>query len=217
MLICFKHFFFNRINWVFLIVPTTYFSNNKFLLASWFVQKTILLLFTSILGKSIQGASVKSQDLEIKVNSNNLYPILYFLQKHTICQFKVLVDFTCYDAPDKTCRFCLVYNLLSSRYNTRIRVVSKLKSTLALLSIFSLYLGAGWMEREILDMFGVYFFLNKDLRRILTDYGLNGHPLRRDFPLTGYLEVYYDDNQNQISYKLVELAQGYRAFNFRLV
>jgi NADH-quinone oxidoreductase subunit C len=73
------------------------------------------------------------------------------------------------------------------------------------------------MEREILDMFGVYFFLNKDLRRILTDYGLNGHPLRRDFPLTGYLEVYYDDNQNQISYKLVELAQGYRAFNFRLV
>ena len=73
------------------------------------------------------------------------------------------------------------------------------------------------MEREVLDMFGVYFFLNSDLRRILTDYGFNGYPLRKDFPLTGYLEVYYDDNQKRISYKLVELAQEYRNFNFRLI
>jgi NADH:ubiquinone oxidoreductase subunit C len=112
-------------------------------MASWFVKKTTLLLLTGILGKSIQAVSVQSQDLEIKVNSNNIYPILYFLQKHTICQFKVLMDVACYDAPGKTFRFCLVYNLLSERYNTRIRVVSKLKSSLALLSIFSLYLGAG--------------------------------------------------------------------------
>jgi NADH-quinone oxidoreductase subunit C len=73
------------------------------------------------------------------------------------------------------------------------------------------------MEREVLDMFGIYFFLNRDLRRILTDYGFNGYPLRKDFPLTGYLEVYYDDNQKRISYKLVELAQEYRNFNFRLI
>lgn len=194
-----------------------YFNNNKFLIASWLVQKTTLMLFTRILGKSIQATNVRNHDLEIKVNSNNIYPVLYFLQKHTICQFDCLTDIICYDTPGKSLRFGIVYNLLSVRYNMRIRLVSKFKNIVALLSVSSLFLGAGWMEREVLDMFGVYFFLNRDLRRILTDYGFNGYPLRKDFPLTGYLEVYYDDNQKRISYKLVELAQEYRNFNFRLI
>jgi NADH:ubiquinone oxidoreductase subunit C len=194
-----------------------YFNNNKFLIASWLVQKTTLMFFIRILGKSIQATNVRNHDLEIKVNSNNIYPVLYFLQKHTICQFDCLTDIICYDTPGKSLRFGIVYNLLSIRYNTRIRVVSKFKNIVALLSVSSLFLGAGWMEREVLDMFGVYFFLNRDLRRILTDYGFNGYPLRKDFPLTGYLEVYYDDNQKRISYKLVELAQEYRNFNFRLI
>ena len=194
-----------------------YFNNNKFLIASWFVQKTTLMFFTRILGTSIQATNVRNHDLEIKVNSNNIYPVLYFLQKHTICQFDCLTDIVCYDTPGKSLRFGIIYNLLSVRYNMRIRLVSKFKNIVALLSVSSLFLGAGWMEREVLDMFGVYFFLNSDLRRILTDYGFNGYPLRKDFPLTGYLEVYYDDNQKRISYKLVELAQEYRNFNFRLI
>lgn len=194
-----------------------YFNNNKFLIASWLVQKTTLMLFTRILGTSIQATNVRNHDLEIKVNSNNIYPVLYFLQKHTICQFDCLTDIVCYDTPGKSLRFGIIYNLLSVRYNMRIRLVSKFKNIVALLSVSSLFLGAGWMEREVLDMFGVYFFLNSDLRRILTDYGFNGYPLRKDFPLTGYLEVYYDDNQKRISYKLVELAQEYRNFNFRLI
>jgi NADH:ubiquinone oxidoreductase subunit C len=192
-------------------------NNDKFLIASWLVHKTTLMLFTSILGKSIQVANVRNHDLEIKVNSNNIYPTLYFLQKHTICQFDILTDVVCYDTPGKLLRFGIIYNLLSVRYNRRIRVVSKFKNIVALLSVSSLFSGAGWMEREVLDMFGIYFFINKDLRRILTDYGFHGYPLRKDFPLTGYLEVYYDDNQKRVTYKLVELAQEYRNFNFRLL
>lgn len=193
------------------------FSNDKFLIASWLVQNTVLAFLTCILGDSIQVVNVRNHDLEIKVNSNNIYALLYFLQKHTICQFDCLVDLVCYDTPGKPLRFGIIYNLLSVRYNTRIRIVSKFKHIVALLSVSSLFYGASWMEREILDMFGIYFFLNKDLRRILTDYGFTGYPLRKDFPLTGYLEVSYDDNQKRISYQLVELTQEYRNFNFRLI
>jgi NADH:ubiquinone oxidoreductase subunit C len=193
------------------------FNKDTFLIASWLVHKTTLMLFKRILGKGIQATHVRNHDLEIKVNSNNIYPVLYFLQKHTICQLDCLTDIICYDTPGKPLRFGIIYNLLSIRYNMRIRLVSKFKNIVALLSTSSLFLGAGWMEREVLDMFGVYFFLNRDLRRILTDYGFNGYPLRKDFPLTGYLEVYYDDNQKRISYKLVELAQEYRNFNFKLI
>ena len=192
-------------------------KNDKILIASWLVQKTTLLLLKSILGKSIQAVNVKNADLEIIVSSNNIYIILYFLQKHTIYQFDCLTDIVCYDTPGKILRFGIVYNLLSIRYNTRIRVISKFKNLFALLSVSSLFSSAIWMEREILDMYGIYFFLNKDLRRILTDYGFYGYPLRKDFPLTGYLEVFYDDNQKRISYQLVELSQEYRNFNFRLL
>lgn len=195
----------------------THLKNDKILIASWLVQKTTLLLLKSILGKSIQAVNVKNSDLEIIVSSNNIFVLLYFLQKHTICQFDCLTDIVCYDTPGKKLRFGIVYNLLSVRYNTRIRIISKFKDLFALLSVSSLFSGAVWMEREILDMYGIYFFLNKDLRRILTDYGFHGYPLRKDFPLTGYLEVFYDDNQKRISYQLVELSQEYRNFNFRLL
>ena len=133
-------------------------SKYKVLIAFWFIQKKTLSFLTQILGKSIQATNVKNQDLEIKVNSNNIYPILYFLQKHTICRFDTLIDIVCYDTPGKALRFGVVYNLLSVYYNTRIRVVSKFKNTTSLLSALSLFSGAGWMEREILDMFGVCFF-----------------------------------------------------------
>lgn len=168
----------------------THLKNDKILIASWLVQKTTLLLLKSILGKSIQAVNVKNSDLEIIVSSNNIFVLLYFLQKHTICQFDCLTDIVCYDTPGKKLRFGIVYNLLSVRYNTRIRIISKFKDLFALLSVSSLFSGAVWMEREILDMYGIYFFLNKDLRRILTDYGFHGYPLRKDFPLTGYLEVF---------------------------
>lgn len=193
----------------------SYSNYNKLLIASWLVQKTTLMLLKSVLGKSARDISVRHHDLVVKVNSNNIYPILYFLQKHTACQYDNLIDIVCYDTPSKRLRFGIVYNLLSVRYNTRIRLTSKFKNIVSLVSVLSLFSGSTWMEREVLDMYGVYFFLNKDLRRILTDYGFNGYPLRKDFPLSGYLEAFYDDNHKRISYKLVELSQEYRNFKFK--
>jgi NADH:ubiquinone oxidoreductase subunit C len=191
-------------------------GHNKFLVASWLVQKMTLLFFKGILSKSIIAVSVKNSDLEIRVNSNNIYPILYFLQKHTACQFDCLTDIVCYDTPGKHLRFGIIYNLLSVRYNTRLRLTTKFRDLVSLFSVSSIFSGAGWMEREVLDMFGIYFFLNKDLRKILTDYNFAGYPLRKDFPLTGYIELFYDDNQKRVAYQLVELTQEYRNFNFRL-
>jgi NADH:ubiquinone oxidoreductase subunit C len=101
------------------------------------------MLFKRILGKGIQATHVRNHDLEIKVNSNNIYPVLYFLQKHTICQLDCLTDIICYDTPGKSLRFGIIYNLLSIRYNMRIRLVSKFKNIVALLSTSSLFLGAG--------------------------------------------------------------------------
>jgi len=173
------------------------------------------IFFSKILGNAFQVVNFKFSELELKVNSNNIYPIFFFLKKHTYCQYDCLVDIVGYDTPGKRLRFGIIYNLLSVRYNTRIKVVTKVSSVSALISITSLFFGAAWMEREIFDLCGVFFTLNKDLRRILTDYGFNGYPLRKDFPLTGYIESFYDDNQKKVSYKPVELSQEYRNFNFK--
>lgn len=158
---------------------------------------------------------LKNTDLEIKTTPNNLRALLYFLQNHTLCQYKQLVDIACSDLPGKTRRFSVNYLLLSLRYNARINIVVKTNEVSPLPSVTPLYRSANWLEREVWDLYGVFFDSHPDLRRILTDYGFSGHPLRKDFPLTGFVEVYYNDSTKRLSYEPVELAQEYRTFTLQ--
>ena len=146
-------------------------------------------------------------------NSINLLKIVYF--------FSCIVDILCIDWPKKSNRFELVYNFLSLFYNLRIYIIVNIaeetvfnNQSFFLKSITNLFYGANWLERETWDMFGVLFFDHPDLRRILTDYGFDGFPLRKDFPLTGFLELRYDEEQKSILYEKVELTQEFRFFDF---
>jgi NADH/F420H2 dehydrogenase subunit C len=181
---------------------------------NFFLKKYVLSLKT-ILKTIVKGVRLKNNDIEIKTTPNNLRALLYFLQKHTLCQYKQLVDIACVDVPGKIRRFTVNYLLLSLRYNTRLTVVVKTNEVSPLPSLITLYRSANWLEREVWDLYGVFFDLHPDLRRILTDYGFNGHPLRKDFPLTGFLEVYYNDSTKRLSYEPVELAQEYRTFTLQ--
>ena len=158
---------------------------------------------------------VSGFDIVIEVIAKNIYLILLFLNKHTLCQFKSLIDIVCYDIPKKHFRFSLIYNLLSVHYNLRLKVVTKINELSTIFSVMGLYKSSNWSEREIFDFFGIFFLGNKDLRRILTDYGFKGFPLRKDFPLSGYIDVYYDDNQKRICYRNLELTQEYRNFSLK--
>ena len=181
---------------------------------NFFLKKYVLSLKT-ILKTVIKGIRLKNNDIEIKTTPNNLRALLYFLQKHTLCQYKQLIDIACADVPGKIRRFTVSYLLLSLRYNARLTIVVKTNEVSPLPSIITLYRSANWLEREVWDLYGVFFDLHPDLRRILTDYGFNGHPLRKDFPLTGFLEVYYNDSTKRLSYEPVELAQEYRTFTLQ--
>jgi NADH:ubiquinone oxidoreductase subunit C len=186
------------------------------LLIVWYLYKTISSFIHEILGVGIKKIRVVSGfEIEVEVINKNLYPIIFFLNKHTLLQCKSLLDIICYDVIDKTQRFCIVYNILSVRYSVRIRVISRVSTVGKVLSLLGMYRVSGWCEREVFDFFGIFFFENKDLRRILTDYGFKGFPLRKNFPLTGFLDTYYDDSQKRICYRTLELSQEYRDFNFK--
>ena len=129
-------------------------------------------------------------------------------------QFEILIDLTAVDFPENDKRFEVVYMLLSLKYNTRIRVKTHVNEMTSLDSVSSLYSSANWVEREAWDMFGIFFKNHPDLRRLLTDYGFDGHPLRKDFPLNGYTAVRYDDTLKIVLYEGTELAQEYRNFDF---
>lgn len=180
------------------------------------LQKKFLIFLFKIISKFIKQIQIKNQILEIKTNSLNIYPLSLFLKKHSICQYKTLVDLVTYDCPSKEFRFTLIYNLLSVDYNSRILICTKLlESWPTTTTVLPLFAGAAWLEREVFDLFGIFFVKHYDLRRILTDYGFVGYPLRKDFPLTGFVEVIYDDSQKHIIYKPVELAQEFRNFSFK--
>lgn len=129
-------------------------------------------------------------------------------------QYKVLMDVTAVDYPSRPLRFEVVYNLLSVQYNARIRIKTSINEVNPLGSSTQVYSSAGWWEREVWDMFGIFFSNHPDLRRILTDYGFQGHPLRKDFPLTGYVEVRYDDSEKRVITESLELTQEFRFFDF---
>lgn len=164
--------------------------------------------------KYVQKVQLTAGDeLEVLICPEGVMPVIMFLKDHHNAQFASLSDIAGVDMPTREYRFEIVYNLLSMRYNSRIRVKTYTDELTPLDSICSIYEAANWYEREIWDMFGVYFTNHPDLRRILTDYGFEGHPLRKDFPLTGYYEYRFDDELGRVVKEPVELAQEYRKFD----
>lgn len=153
-------------------------------------------------------------ELTLVVPSCSIYEVLLFLRDHTNCQFKTLTDLCIVDYPERNARFEVVYNLLSYQYNTRIRVKTTVDEVTPLESASTLFKAANWWEREAWDLYGVFFSNHPDLRRILTDYGFEGHPLRKDFPLSGYLEVRYDETQGRVVCEPLEFSQEFRSFDF---
>lgn len=154
-------------------------------------------------------------DLEITTTKEYLKEVIFFLKNDFLCLFKQLIDITAIDYPQNENRFTLVYNLLSLVNNIRIRVKVSIKEQEMIDSITSIFLNADWLEREVWDMFGIYFNNHPDLRRLLTDFGFDGHPLRKDFPLTGFVEIAYDQEKQKVYYKPVELMQEYRSFDYK--
>ena len=133
---------------------------------------------------------------------------------NNVCKFRTLIDITAIDYPEQEERFCLVYHYLSMQQNIRIRLKSSIKEGQIVPSITKLFPAANWFEREVFDMYGILFSNHPDMRRILTDYGFQGHPLRKDFPTTGYLELRYDQERKKVVYEPVKLTQEYRRFDF---
>lgn len=162
----------------------------------------------------IKKAEIMDDELILTVDAKYVKQLSTFLQKHTQCQYKILVSIHCVDYPTQKNRFKVVYNFLSIRYNSRIRFNVETNETNPLESITSIYKSAGWFEREIWDMFGVFFTNHPDLRRLLSDYGFQGHPLRKDFPLSGYYELRYDDEEKRLISEPIRLTQEFRSFDF---
>lgn len=150
----------------------------------------------------------------VTTTRDKLVALLTFLRDDAACQFTQLADITAVDYPARPERFEVVYNLLSVPLNKRIRVKVSASDHQPVPSATSLFPAAGWFEREVWDMYGVLFDGNPDLRRILTDYGFDGHPQRKDFPLTGYTEMRYDEEKKRVVYEPVKLQQAYRSFDF---
>ena len=157
---------------------------------------------------------LKNGELNMSVAPSNIVSLVEFLRSDGRCKFSTLVDITGVDYPDRVKRFDVVYHLLSMYQNHRLRLKVSIRESESLHSIVSVHPSANWFEREVFDMFGVLFRDHPDLRRILTDYGFQGFPLRKDFPTTGYNEVRYDEVQKKVVYEPVSLTQEYRQFDF---
>jgi NADH-quinone oxidoreductase subunit C len=153
-------------------------------------------------------------ELVFSVRREALKRFLTFLLNDANCDFRQMIDICGVDYPERDERFEVVYNLLSLKHNFRVRVKVAVGEGGAVDSVVPIYSGANWFEREVWDMYGIHFNDHPDLRRILTDYGFEGHPLRKDFPLTGYVEVHYDPAQKRVVYAPVKLAQEFRTFDF---
>ncbi|SDW19598.1 NADH dehydrogenase subunit C [Ruegeria halocynthiae] len=153
-------------------------------------------------------------ELNVDVAPSNLVEFIEFLKSDRNCQFSSLVDITGVDYPERAKRFDVVYHFLSMYQNQRIRLRVSIREDDMVPSIVDVHPSANWFEREVFDMFGILFSGHPDLRRILTDYGFRGHPLRKDFPTTGYTEVRYDEAQKRVVYEPVSLVQEYRQFDF---
>jgi len=157
---------------------------------------------------------VRLGELMLTTSSDKLLALLKFLRDDEKCLFNQLVDICGVDWPEREKRFDVVYNLLSLKNNQRVRIKVATDESTPVPSAASVYSSAGWFERETYDLYGVWFSDHPDLRRILTDYGFEGHPMRKDFPLTGFVELRWDDVQKRVVYEPVKLAQEFRRFDF---
>jgi NADH-quinone oxidoreductase subunit C len=169
---------------------------------------------TTALGRAVSATHIGHDELTLDVERDRIVDVLTFLRDDPGCRFEVLIDICGVDWPAREKRFDVVYHLLSPRLNQRIRVKLMTDETTPVASVVEVFAAANWFEREAYDMYGILFSGHPDLRRILTDYGFQGHPLRKDFPLTGYVEVRYDDEQKRVVYEPVELTQEFRTFDF---
>ncbi len=165
-------------------------------------------------GAAVLDVAVALDELVVTVAAADLVRVMTALRDDSNCRFSQLIDITAVDYPQRLVRFDVVYNLLSMVHNTRVRVKAAVDEDEAVPSVAGVWPTAVWFEREAWDMYGVFFSDNPDLRRILTDYGFEGHPLRKDFPLTGYVELRYDDEQKRVVYEPVKLNQDFRSFDF---
>jgi NADH-quinone oxidoreductase subunit C len=166
------------------------------------------------LGASVSGYEVMHGELTVHAQAADIVKVATFLRDDPACQFASIIDVTAVDWPGREQRFDVVYHLLSPRMNKRVRVKIMTDEVTPVASLVDVYRGANWYERETYDLYGVLFTGHPDMRRILTDYGFEGHPLRKDFPLTGFVEVRWDDEQKRVVYDKVNLDQEFRTFDF---
>lgn len=180
------------------------------------MNKKIIIKNIKMLVKTfpIKRVQVYQNETVIFVDSHYLLKFLLFLKSHVMCQYQILTSISGIDYPKKHNRFEIAYDLLSIKYNHRIRVKISINQLQFIDSCEKIYSAAGWFECEVFDMFGIFFANHMNLKRILTDYGFEGFPLRKDFPLSGYVELRYDDRQKRIISEYIELAQEYRTFDF---
>ena len=168
----------------------------------------------SELTSKIISSNIKHNQIYISIEDNNLAEVILFLKTNSLTKFRQLIDITAVDYPEHVRRFTMVYLLLSHETNSRIVIDCNIKEGEVVPSLTSIYPSANWMEREVFDMYGIEFKDHPDLRRILTDYGFKGHPLRKDFPLTGHNEVRYSEEEKKVVYEPVKLEQNYRNFDY---
>ena len=174
------------------------------------LEKTI----NSQLSSKILSSVISNEELLIEISDNDLVEVVQFLKVNENCKFKQLIDIAGVDYPENDKRFELIYLFLSHENNTRIKLLTRFEIDQTINSITKIFPSANWMEREVFDMYGIKFKNHPDLRRILTDYGFKGHPLRKDFPLTGFNEVRYSEKDKKVIYEPVKLEQNYRNFDF---
>lgn len=176
-------------------------------------QEALARHIRQVFPEAVTGHDSVREELILHVRRTAIVEVLKFLRDDPECLFEMLADLCGVDYPDRAERFEVVYNLLSLRKNMRLRVKVSTNETAAVPSVTGVFSGAGWYEREAWDMYGILFDGNPDLRRILTDYGFEGHPQRKDFPLTGFVELRYDESLKRVAYGPVSLTQDYRTFD----
>ena len=176
--------------------------------------KDLEKLINSELSSKLKSSKIENNELLIETEENELLDVVQFLKSNEKCKFRQLIDIAGVDYPENEKRFELIYLFLSHEHNLRIKLLIKFQINQTIVSLTKIFPSANWMEREVFDMYGVKFKNHPDLRRILTDYGFKGHPLRKDFPLTGFNEVRYSEKEKKVIYEPVKLEQNYRNFDF---
>ncbi len=176
--------------------------------------QTLEKLINSELANKVKFSRINNNELLFEINKEDILEVIQFLKSNDKCKFKQLIDIVGVDYPEDERRFQLIYLFLSHEYNLRIKLLIKIGEKQSIHSVVKIFPSANWMEREVFDMYGIKFNNHPDLRRILTDYGFKGHPLRKDFPLTGFNEVRYSEKDKKVIYEPVKLEQNYRNFDF---